>query len=639
MLAAAGVFSTLSAAQSPVELQKIVAPGHAELLARAGAPGGTQVLVTLDLDPRAEALLNADEIGAQRNAIRNAQTNLNEKLRDVNAQVLTAYTLFPIVHMNVDQAALQRLLTLPDVRYVQENGISRPMDNGSNGVINVAAAWAAGFDGTGWTVVVMDSGVQSTHPFLAGKLVDEVCFSSTVASANAVTVCPNGHSTVTGVPGQTGPGSGVNCPGTTAGCDHGTSLAGIAVGKNYSGGPGYDGVARGANYISVQIISQFADSPTANPPNFCTASGLPSPCSASFTSDQLAALQYILATFVPNPAYKIASISLGVGAATQATACDTNTLKTPIDGLRAAGVATVISAGNFGSVGLSAPSCISTSISVGSTDNSDVVQGFSNRSSLMTFFAPGFNIAAPSSVPPNGFTTVSGTSPSAAHVAAAWAVLKQRNPTATVTQILTALQSTGAPISTNGFTKPRINIGAAATALGPIALQSAASRKTHGAAGTFDLPLSLVSVHNPTTEPRQGPAATIVFTFNKAITSATVLTAEGTADAGPPTFSGNDVIVGLTNVANQQYVTINLNNVASADGGTGGSGSVRIGFLTGDVNQNRVVSLADLGLVNAQLAQAVTAANYLKDVNASGTLTLADKGITNANLTKALPAP
>jgi hypothetical protein len=55
------------------------------------------------------------------------------------------------------------------------------------------------------------------------------------------------------------------------------------------------------------------------------------------------------------------------------------------------------------------------------------------------------------------------------------------------------------------------------------------------------------------------------------------------------------------------------------------------------VNQNRVVTLADLGLVNAQLAQLVTAANYLKDVNASGTLTLADKGITNANLNKAIP--
>jgi len=172
----------------------------------------------------------------------------------------------------------------------------------------------------------------------------------------------------------------------------------------------------------------------------------------------------------------------------------------------------------------------------------------------------------------------------------------------------------------------------------PPVLAAAVSRKIHGAAGTFELPLSLVAT-NPSTEPRQGPTQTIVFSFDKPITSATATISEGSATAGAPTFSGNDVIVGLAGVTNQQYVTVSLSNVAAADGGTGGSGVVRIGFLLGDVNQNRVVTLADLGLVNAQLAQSVTAANYLKDVNASGTLTLSDKGITNANLTKALPAP
>ena len=168
--------------------------------------------------------------------------------------------------------------------------------------------------------------------------------------------------------------------------------------------------------------------------------------------------------------------------------------------------------------------------------------------------------------------------------------------------------------------------------------QSAVSRKVHGAAGTFNLPLSLVST-NPTTEPRIGPAQMIVMTFDRPISAVTVTVTEGSATPAVPTFSGNDVVVGLTGVTNQQYVTVALTNVASVDGGTGGSGSVRIGFLVGDVSQNRVVTVADLGLVNAQLAQPVTAANYLKDVNASGTLTVGDKGIANANLTKALPAP
>jgi alpha-tubulin suppressor-like RCC1 family protein len=175
------------------------------------------------------------------------------------------------------------------------------------------------------------------------------------------------------------------------------------------------------------------------------------------------------------------------------------------------------------------------------------------------------------------------------------------------------------------------------TSLVPI-LVSAASRKLHGGAGTFDLALSAVTI-NPTTEPRQGTSHTIAFTFDKPINAATVTITEGTAAAATPTFSGNDVVIGLTGVVDQQYVTISLANVASTDGGTGGNGSVRLGFLLGDVNGSRVVSLADLGLVNSQLSQVVTAANFLKDVNANGTLTLADKGITNAALTRALPPP
>jgi hypothetical protein len=174
---------------------------------------------------------------------------------------------------------------------------------------------------------------------------------------------------------------------------------------------------------------------------------------------------------------------------------------------------------------------------------------------------------------------------------------------------------------------------------GPPVLASALSRKVHGVAGTFNLPLSLADIHNPTTEPRQGPTHTIVVTFNKAINAATATITEGTATAGAPTFSGNDVIVGLVGVTDRQYVTIALTNVASTDGSTGGNGSVRVGFLVGDVSQNRVVTLTDLGLVNAQLAQTVTAANFLKDVNVSGTVSLADKAVTNANLTRALPTP
>jgi len=177
----------------------------------------------------------------------------------------------------------------------------------------------------------------------------------------------------------------------------------------------------------------------------------------------------------------------------------------------------------------------------------------------------------------------------------------------------------------------------AVTVVAPV-LQSSVSRKVHGAAGTFDLPLSAVAT-NPTTEPRVGPTQTIVFTFDKPINAANVTVTEGTATAAAPTFSGNDMIVNLSGVSNIQYVTVTLSNVSSPDGSSGGTGAVRVGFLEGDVNQSRAVSLSDLVLVNAQLAHLVTASNYLKDVNASGTLTLADFIIVNGLLGKALPAP
>lgn len=169
-------------------------------------------------------------------------------------------------------------------------------------------------------------------------------------------------------------------------------------------------------------------------------------------------------------------------------------------------------------------------------------------------------------------------------------------------------------------------------------LLSAASRKVHGAAGTFDLPLSLTSA-NPSVEPRSGPTQIIVLTFDQPIASATVQVIEGIATIGTPTFSGNSVIAPLNAVADQQYVTLSLSGVMAAGGGSAGNALVRTGFLAGDVNQSRVATVADAGAVNTHLSQQVTAANFVLDVNANGALTIADKGIANANLTKGLPAP
>src|SRR5690606_34976080 len=82
-----------------------------------------------------------------------------------------------------------------------------------------------------------------------------------------------------------------------------------------------------------------------------------------------------------------------------------------------------------------------------------------------------------SSVPPDGFEFVSGTSESTPHVAGAFAILNQRLGRGDVDLVLSILQQTGVPIRDprNGVVKPRIDILAALEALpigNPSGLQS-----------------------------------------------------------------------------------------------------------------------------------------------------------------------
>jgi titin len=130
--------------------------------------------------------------------------------------------------------------------------------------------------------------------------------------------------------------------------------------------------------------------------------------------------------------------------------------------LRSVNIATVVASGNESTKdAISSPGCISTAISVGATfDTSDTVAGYSNSSSILNLLAPGSGIT--SAVPGGGYGTWSGTSMATPHVAGAWAVLKQKAPTASVTEILNALASTGVSVTdTNGIAKPRIKIDAA----------------------------------------------------------------------------------------------------------------------------------------------------------------------------------
>jgi subtilisin family serine protease len=133
------------------------------------------------------------------------------------------------------------------------------------------------------------------------------------------------------------------------------------------------------------------------------------------------------------------------------------------------GIATVIASGNdYWSNAIEVPACVSGAISVGSTQDGsggttvDAVSNFSDSASFLTLLAPGQYIY--SAVPGGGFQTMYGTSMATPHATGAWAVLKSARPSATVDQILNALNATGQSVtdSRNGITKPRIRVDGAA---------------------------------------------------------------------------------------------------------------------------------------------------------------------------------
>src|SRR5207302_1456066 len=100
------------------------------------------------------------------------------------------------------------------------------------------------------------------------------------------------------------------------------------------------------------------------------------------------------------------------------------------------------------------------------------------------------------------------------------------------------------------------------------------------------------------------------------------------------TFSGNEMIISLTGIANRQVVTLTANNVTGQNGGSIGAVSVNIGFLLGDVTGNLSVSNTDVGAVKAQVnpTAPITASNFRDDVSVNGFVTNTDVGTTKAQV-------
>ncbi|MFJ7999134.1 S8 family serine peptidase [Streptomyces sp. NPDC096310] len=272
---------------------------------------------------------------------------------------------------------------------VAASGISRVWLDGKRKVnldrsvpqIGAPTAWAAGYEGDGVKVAVIDTGVDQTHPDLAGVEVEEKNFSG---SADAV---------------------------DRAG--HGTHVASTIAGSGARAGGTYKGVAPKARILDAKVFDDDG-----------------------YGSDSaiLGAMQW-----AADQGAKVANMSLG-----GYDGPETDPLEEAVDSLsESSGILFVVSAGNAGPGAgtIGSPGSAAAALTVGAVDRDDAIAGFSSvgpsadGSLKPDITAPGVDIVAAKaaegtlgSPAGDGYVAMSGTSMAAPHVAGAAAILAQRHP-------------------------------------------------------------------------------------------------------------------------------------------------------------------------------------------------------------------
>lgn len=306
-------------------------------------------------------------------------------------------------------------IELPSATSVEPVIDMAPLLSTSTQIIGADVAHRAGGVGGGRRIVVVDTGVDPDHPMLAGRVVAGACFVSDGS-------CPNGTSEDT-----SGPTAGAACSGGSD-CLHGTHVAAVAT-----------AVAPGAEVVSIRIFDQGA--------------------TATSSTELLRALQWVRQNQGTLRA-DVINISLAdrKESASFTSACDSAypVLADEVRRLRQVGVATVIAAGNDGRAErVAAPGCLGAAVAVAATTSGDGIAGYSNRGRLTRLAAPGSVVV--------GAATVTGTSFAAPHVAGAWTLLREAQPTMSVGAVEDRLVDRGVRLTdpATGLQLRRIDVAAA----------------------------------------------------------------------------------------------------------------------------------------------------------------------------------
>lgn len=303
------------------------------------------------------------------------------------------FSLIPASALSVTAAGLDALSHRDDVEIIWLDGRVTTMLDVSTPLINAPQVWQMGYTGRGVIVAVVDTGVDVAHPDLVGRVAKTIDYTGETHIDNM---------------------------------GHGTHVAGIIGGSGAASNGRYKGVAPECTFFSAKVLGGDG--------------------SGSFSA-VMGGIEWAV-----QQGAHIVNLSLGTS-----SNCDgTDAIAALCDAAADAGVTVCAAAGNSGpgpgTIGT--PACARKVITVGATDDTDVIAGFSSRGPTLDgrikpdLCFPGVQIvAARSSLAKIGtpvdqyYTSLSGTSMATPHAAGACALLKQGNPSYSPQQIKDALMN------------------------------------------------------------------------------------------------------------------------------------------------------------------------------------------------------
>ncbi|MEU8258821.1 S8 family serine peptidase [Micromonospora inaquosa] len=275
------------------------------------------------------------------------------------------------------------------------DGKVRPTLEHSVPQIGAPTAWAAGRDGAGVKVAVLDTGVDATHPDLVGRIAEAQDFSGSGSARD-------GHG-------------------------HGTHVASTIAGSGAASDGKRKGVAPGARLLVGKVLDDAG---------------------SGYSSSIIAGMEW-----AAHSGAKVVSMSLG-GDPTDGT----DPMSQAVNDLTAeTGALFVVAAGNSGAARtVGAPGAAAAALTVGAVDRADNLAEFSSRGPRLgdnglkpEITAPGVGIVAARAAGTtmgtpvdDAYTTASGTSMATPHVAAAAAILAQEHPDWAAAKLKDALVST-----------------------------------------------------------------------------------------------------------------------------------------------------------------------------------------------------